>query len=55
MTTIAVLERAFADNEAPAAPIDCGGERTTVVMQFSSPEAIVPERNRRGRPAGNGR
>lgn len=41
--TIAALERAFADNQAPAAPIDCDGERTTVVMEFQSPEAIVPE------------
>jgi hypothetical protein len=52
MTTIAVLEQAFADNEAPAAPIDCDGERTTVVMQFSSPEAVVPERKPALTPGG---
>ena len=50
--TIAVLEQAFADNEAPAAPIDCDGERTTVVMQFLSPEAIVPERKPARTPTG---
>jgi hypothetical protein len=52
MTTIAVLEQAFADNEAPAAPIDCDGERTTVVMQFSSPETVVPERKPARTPGG---
>jgi hypothetical protein len=50
--TIAVLEQAFADNKAPAAPIDCDGERTTVVMQFPSPEAIVPERKPARTPTG---
>lgn len=50
--TIAALERAFADNEAPAAPIDCEGERTTVVMEFQSPEAIVPERKPARTPTG---
>jgi hypothetical protein len=50
--TIAALEHAFADNEAPAAPIDCDGERTTVVMQFPSPEAIVPERKPARTPTG---
>jgi hypothetical protein len=52
MTTIAVLEQAFADNEAPAAPIDCDGERTTVVMQLSSPETVVPERKPARTPGG---
>ncbi len=52
MTTIAVLEQAFADNEASAAPIDCDGERTTVVMQFSPPEAVVPERKPARTPGG---
>lgn len=50
--TIAALERAFADNEAPAAPIDCEGERTTVVMEFQSSEAIVPERKPARTPTG---
>jgi hypothetical protein len=50
--TIAALEQAFADNEAPAAPIDCEGERTSVVMQFVSPEAIVPERKPARTPTG---
>ena len=49
---IAALERAFADNEAPAAPIDCEGGRTTVVMEFQPPEAIVPERKPARTPTG---
>lgn len=50
--TLGVLEEAFADNEAPAAAIDCAGDRTTVVMQFTSPEAIVPERKPARTPTG---
>ena len=50
--TLAVLEQAFADNEAPAAAIDCDGLRTTVVMQFVPPEAIVPERKPARTPTG---
>ncbi len=50
--TLPALEAAFADNEAPAAAIDCEGGRTTVVMQFSSPEAIVPERKPARTPTG---
>jgi hypothetical protein len=50
--TLPALEQAFADNEAPAAAIDCEGNRTTVVMQFSPPEAIVPERKPARTPTG---
>lgn len=50
--TLPALEAAFADNEAPAAAIDCEGNRTTVVMQFSPPEAIVPERKPARTPTG---
>lgn len=50
--TLPALEQAFADNEAPAAAIDCEGERTTVVVQFSAPEAIVPERKPARTPTG---
>jgi Protein of unknown function (DUF4236) len=50
--TMTALERAFADNEAPAAPIDCEGERATVVMEFQSPEAILPERKPARTPTG---
>lgn len=50
--TLAILEEAFADNEAPAAAIDCEGSQTTVVMQFVSPEAIVPERKPARTPTG---
>jgi hypothetical protein len=50
--TLSVLEEAFADNEAPAAAIDCDGDRTTVVMQFVPPEAIVPERKPARTPTG---
>lgn len=50
--TLGILEEAFADNEAPAAAIDCDGDRTTVVMQFVPPEAIVPERKPARTPTG---
>jgi hypothetical protein len=50
--TLPALEEAFADNEAPAAAINCEGDRTTIVMQFSSPEAIVPERKPARTPTG---
>lgn len=50
--TLGVLEQAFADNEAPAAAIDCDGSRTTVVMQFVEPNAIVPERKPARTPTG---
>jgi uncharacterized protein DUF4236 len=50
--TLDALERAFADNEAPAAAIDCDRDRTTIVMQFVSPEAIVPERKPARTPTG---
>ena len=52
MTTIAALEEAFADNESPAAPLNCEGDRTTVVMQFSQPETIVPDRKPARTPRG---
>lgn len=50
--TMATLEAAFADNESPAAPINCEGDRTTVVMQFSQPDAVVPERKPARTPTG---
>lgn len=50
--TMVALEEAFADNEAPAAPIDCDGDRVTVVMQFRSPEDVVPERKPARTPTG---
>jgi hypothetical protein len=50
--TPAALKKAFADNEAPAEAVRCEGDRTTVVMQFSSPEAIVPERKPARTPTG---
>jgi hypothetical protein len=50
--TLPLLEQAFADNEAPAAAIDCDGNRTTVVMQFVTPEAIIPERKPARTPTG---
>lgn len=51
-TTIATLEQAFADNESPAAPLNCEGKRTTVVMQFPLPETVVPERKSALTPGG---
>jgi Protein of unknown function (DUF4236) len=50
--TLQALELAFADNDAPAAAIDCEGRRTTVVMHLVSPEAIVPERKPARTPTG---
>jgi hypothetical protein len=50
--TIPALERAFADNEAPAAPIDCDADRVTVLMRFPTPEEIVPERKPAHTPTG---
>ncbi|HEV2858131.1 MAG TPA: hypothetical protein VGW80_07000 [Solirubrobacterales bacterium] len=50
--TLPALKKAFADNEAPAEAIRCEGDRTTVVMRFSSPEAIVPERKPARTPTG---
>jgi hypothetical protein len=50
--TLTALEEAFADNEAPAAAIDCDGPRTTVVMQFVQPESIVPDRRPARTPTG---
>lgn len=41
---LAALEQAFADNDAPAAAIDCDGNQTTLVMRLPAPEAVVPER-----------
>jgi hypothetical protein len=50
--TLPALERAFADNETPATAIGCEADRTTVVMQFPAPEAIVPERKPARTPTG---
>jgi hypothetical protein len=50
--TLRALEDAFADNEAPAAAIDCDGDRATVVVQFVPPEAIIPERKPSRTPTG---
>jgi Protein of unknown function (DUF4236) len=52
MTTIAVLETAFAGNHSPAAPLDCEGDRTTVAMQFPQPDEVVPERKPAITPGG---
>lgn len=50
--TLPALKKAFADNEAPATAIECDGNRTTVVMRFSEPEGIVPERKPARTPTG---
>ena len=42
-TVLAVLEGAFADNEAPATPVDCQDGRVTTLMLLDGPDA-VPER-----------
>jgi hypothetical protein len=50
--TLPALDRAFEDNEAPAKAIRCDGNRTSVVMRFSAPESIVPERKPARTPTG---
>lgn len=50
-TVVAALETAFADNEAPAAPLDCKGDHVTVVLMYPSP-TIVPERKPAVTPGG---
>jgi hypothetical protein len=50
--TMLALEQAFADNEAPAAPLNCEDDRTAVLMQFKVPEEIVPERKPARTPTG---
>jgi hypothetical protein len=50
--TLPALNRAFEDNEAAAKATKCDGNRTSVVMQFSEPEAIVPERKPARTPTG---
>jgi hypothetical protein len=50
-TVLATLEAAFADNEAPAAGIDCQSATVTVAMKFEHPDAI-PERRPALTPAG---
>jgi hypothetical protein len=52
IVTIPALEQAFADNESPATPVGCDGGRTTVLMRFPPPEAIVPERKPARTPTG---
>lgn len=42
-TVMETLEAAFADNEAPAAPINCKDGRATVVLLIEG-EELVPER-----------
>lgn len=42
-TVVETLEAAFADNEAPAAPINCEDGRATVVLLVEA-EELVPER-----------
>ena len=42
---LAEVEDAFADNDAPAAPIDCEGDSLTLLMRFPHPDSIVPARH----------
>jgi ribosomal protein L7/L12 len=50
-TVIAALEGAFADNDAPAVPVDCVTGRATVLMVMD-PEEAFPERVPRLTPTG---
>jgi len=48
---LATLEEAFADNEAPATPVDCQDRRATILMLLDGPDA-VPERVPKLTPTG---
>lgn len=48
---IDALERAFEDNQAPAAPINCEGSRASVVILFP-PQDFLPEKKPELTPAG---
>lgn len=50
-TVMASLEQAFADNQAPATPIDCDDGRATVTMLYGHPD-VIPERTPALTPAG---
>jgi hypothetical protein len=41
-TVLATIEDAFADNEAPAAPIDCDWGNVTLLMRFPAVDGLVP-------------
>jgi hypothetical protein len=51
-TVLAMLEAAFADNEAPAAGVSCRGERIDVVMRWPDLDDVVPERKGATTPSG---
>jgi hypothetical protein len=53
-TVLATLEDAFADNEAPATPVDCQGGRVTTIMLLDGPDSIperVPKLTSTGKPS----
>lgn len=50
-TVITALEEAFADNGAPATPIDCAGATATVTMLYGHPD-LIPERVPATTPSG---
>jgi HEAT repeat protein len=50
-TILDTLEDAFADNEAPAAAINCSGSRVAVAMKFGHPGSL-PDRKPAVTPAG---
>jgi HEAT repeat protein len=50
-TVLTALEQAFADNGAPATPIDCEGATATVTMLYGHPD-LIPERTPAVTPGG---
>lgn len=50
-TVVAALEAAFADNAAPAAPLDCRGSRVTVTVVYG-PSSLIPEHRPERTPTG---
>jgi hypothetical protein len=51
-TILGMLEAAFADNEAPAAPVSCREDRVDIVMRWPEVDDVVPERKPAVTPTG---
>ena len=50
---LASLEKAFEDNESPAAAVSCRDGRVDVVMQWPAIDSVVPDRKPAVTPSGN--
>ena len=52
-TVLTILEAAFEDNQAPAAPVSCRGDRVDIVVRWPAVTDVVPERKAAVTPSGN--